>query len=91
MVQVQAVNNEESKKDSVDMILDNLRNSNTFQCDASYMTIVGSVKGTFTISPYFLIFDPKPFPDNYPLISVLLLPMIVAFYDITLSMLYRDQ
>lgn len=62
--------NEESKKDSVDAILDSLRNSSTFKCEASYMTMLGGVRGGLVISPCFLIFDPDFCSDNKGLIPV---------------------
>jgi hypothetical protein len=70
VVQVHTMPKEESKKDSVDVILDTLRSSNTFKCDASYMTMLGGAKGSLVISPCFLIFDPDLSPENKTLIPV---------------------
>jgi len=75
VVQVHTSPKEESKKDSIDVILDTLRSSNTFKCDASYMTMLGSVKGSLVISPCFLIFDPDLSPENKTLI-----PVFIIFY-----------
>jgi len=34
------------------------------------MTMLGEVKGSFIVSPYFLIFDPELSPENKHLIPV---------------------
>ena len=83
MVSVPPKAEEEKKdvkqKDIVDIVLDDLRKSNTFKCnkafikrigDASYMTVLGELRGNFIVSPYFLIFDPDISEENKPLIPV---------------------